>query len=173
MNGTIFFIQVYEDDPNYKKYSTSIEEQFDWVRIRHDKDIVQETGELKKPHIHYLITSNRMSISRLATLTGIPPNYIKVRANYAFAFRYLMHLDQPDKAEYSETELQGCQLQKRKFLYIDSEKEQVALHELINIVMRARNEGWKMEQMLQEIINQNLWGYYRASQSTFIQLYKQ
>lgn len=70
----------------------------------HDRDIDLGTGELKKPHWHVLVqysgptTYNNVNenICKLINAT-IPKKVISLRGYY----RYLVHLDNPEKAQYN------------------------------------------------------------------------
>lgn len=173
MKGTIWFLLIYEDDPNYKLYVENLEESFDYVKIRHDKDIVEETGELKKPHVHYLLKTNQMSIARVSEISRVPMNYIKVRTDYAFAFRYLLHLDQPDKTRYKETELEGYQLKERLRKYVECDREEAVITDILEIIEYHKAHGSATKHLLNDILRSGYWGYWKQSQSTFLMLWKE
>ena len=74
----------------------------------HDKDI-NPTGELKKPHYHVLIqfdgpTTYKNVKENICDLIGatIPKNVISMRGYY----RYLCHLDNPEKYQYDVNDIQ-------------------------------------------------------------------
>lgn len=73
----------------------------------HDKD-VNPTGEVKKPHYHVLIqfdgpTTYKNVKENICDLIGatIPKNVISMRGYY----RYLCHLDNPEKFQYDVNEI--------------------------------------------------------------------
>lgn len=72
----------------------------EFAYILHDKD-VDENGELKKPHIHWV---GRLKAARylaaLADDLGIAENMIERCRSFDAFIRYLIHADDPDKFHY-------------------------------------------------------------------------
>ena len=72
----------------------------EFAYILHDKD-VDESGELKKPHIHWV---GRLKAARylaaLADDLGIAENMIERCRSFDAFIRYLIHADDPDKFHY-------------------------------------------------------------------------
>lgn len=73
----------------------------------HDRDVIESTGEQKKPHYHCIIcydgpvTFQNVS-SLISPLNGpIPQPLESVKG----AFRYLIHQDNPEKAQYLASEV--------------------------------------------------------------------
>lgn len=73
----------------------------------HDRDVIESTGEQKKPHYHCIIcydgpvTFQNVS-SLIAPLHGpIPQPLESVKG----AYRYLTHQDNPEKAQYSASDV--------------------------------------------------------------------
>lgn len=104
-----YFVAIlYEDDINYEKYLNNIKKKFTEVTyIKHDKDITDE-GELKKTHIHILfkVGENARHLNAVAKDIDIPSNYLQ-GCNKTKMLRYLIHLDNPEKTQYSINEVQG------------------------------------------------------------------
>lgn len=73
----------------------------------HDRDIIEATGELKKPHWHVLVcfpgpTTFRKVNSLCAELNSpIPKRIMSVIGIY----RYFTHADNPEKAHYNEEDI--------------------------------------------------------------------
>ena len=68
----------------------------------HDRDINEETEELKKPHYHLLLHYTSLKSQRQVKEDLEPLGAVgaeRVRALGAYA-RYLVHADDPDKAQY-------------------------------------------------------------------------
>ena len=70
----------------------------------HDKDIANvETGELKKPHRHVIAmwpnTTTRRNAERFFEQFHGPKTILRLESPRGMA-RYLIHLDDPDKAQY-------------------------------------------------------------------------
>lgn len=84
----------------------------DWAYILHDKDIVEETGELKKAHYHWVGSMrNPLQISTVINRLEVPPQaveFVKKRGgkdNWKGAVRYLIHDVNPEKHQYDTTEV--------------------------------------------------------------------
>lgn len=76
--------------------------------IVHDQDLDEETGQIKRPHIHLVMeTQTRHTclgvVRSIADGFGINQNRVSVREckHLKLAIRYLTHLDDPEKAVYN------------------------------------------------------------------------
>lgn len=87
------------EDYDYKDVLEAIEAYFtEWAWILHDKD-VDENGEIKKPHIHFVgLMRGPLKISTVASRIGLPDNYIRFADKWKSVVRYLVH-DTPDSEE--------------------------------------------------------------------------
>lgn len=76
----------------------------------HDKDIIEVSGELKKPHWHVIVcfpgpTTFKKVNSLCSELNSpIPKRIMSVVGVY----RYLTHKDNPEKAQYEESDIIQC-----------------------------------------------------------------
>lgn len=69
--------------------------------IRHDKDY-NEDGSSKKAHYHVLICMRKaVNINTIASLFMIAPNLIDTIGDAVSSYRYLTHLDNPEKYQYT------------------------------------------------------------------------
>lgn len=98
---------VYPDSSSYDykerlNVLSSLFEEFAYCL--HDKDIKDDgTGELKKPHVHWLGRSqDKKTASGLAFITGFPKNDFELLNSFAGSVRYLIHLEHPDKYQYPQ-----------------------------------------------------------------------
>ena len=105
-----FSVILYPDaeNYNYEEVLAACCEYFpEWAYILHDKDTVED-GSPKKPHYHVV---GRLEGSRtpqtVANRIGVPANYVDCKKGYTFkkGVRYLVHLDNPDKAQYSSEQI--------------------------------------------------------------------
>lgn len=79
----------------------------------HDRDVWQDThddhieGELKKPHYHCMIIFNggTRASQALAALQPLGINYVEPVNSINTLTRYFIHLDNKDKAQYSESDI--------------------------------------------------------------------
>lgn len=68
--------------------------------ITHDQD-VNEQGELKKPHIHWVGRRYSPSvISAVSNAIKVPENDIEYCKSFKASLRYLVHADSKDKFQY-------------------------------------------------------------------------
>lgn len=74
----------------------------------HDRDIFEDTGELKKPHYHVLLHfPSKKSMSQIYEIenklgSNAPPEDV---ASFEGYFRYLIHIDDPEKAQYNKEDI--------------------------------------------------------------------
>lgn len=66
----------------------------------HDKDVDPDTGELKKPHIHWVGKRSQTTIQHVSSLIGLPERDINICKKFNKAVRYLIHADDANKFQY-------------------------------------------------------------------------
>lgn len=105
---------LYPDDPKLPEYFARLRklienEGLDWSCVLHDRDLKEDgSGEFKDEHFHFLVRyHNPVTLSRLTLDTGIPVNYVKAKSHLQSTVRYHIHLDHPEKAQYSPAEVYG------------------------------------------------------------------
>lgn len=79
----------------------TIQEYFDeWAWIIHDKD-VDENGELKKPHVHWVGSiANPVPLTTIANRLTVPEQFVEFVKSWKGSIRYLVHASNPEKAQY-------------------------------------------------------------------------
>lgn len=99
---------LYPDSESYdcETLLSTIRSKFiDWAYILHDKDI-NENGELKKPHIHWVGRATPRCLSVVSNFLGLPENDIEVVKNFDNMVMYLIHLNDIDKFQYSPDDVE-------------------------------------------------------------------
>ena len=99
---------LYPDSESYdcEKLLSTIRSKFiDWAYILHDKD-VNENGELKKSHIHWVGRATPRCLSVVSNFLGLPENDIEVVKNFDNMVMYLIHLNDIDKFQYSPDDVE-------------------------------------------------------------------
>lgn len=99
---------LYPDSESYdcETLLSTIRSKFiDWAYILHDKD-VNENGELKKPHIHWVGRATPRCLSVVSNFLGVPENDIEVVKNFDNMVMYLIHLNDIDKFQYSPDDVE-------------------------------------------------------------------
>lgn len=84
-----------------------IQANYQYASIVHDKDI-DESGEPKKKHVHVMARfGNARWVDSIASELGIETHYIHKCGSLEKYGRYLVHADDPDKAQYRLDDVQG------------------------------------------------------------------
>lgn len=99
---------LYPDSESYdcETLLSTIRSKFiDWAYILHDKD-VNENGELKKPHVHWVGRATPRCLSVVSNFLGLPENDIEVVKNFDNMVMYLIHLNDIDKFQYSPDDVE-------------------------------------------------------------------
>lgn len=99
---------LYPDSESYdcETLLSTIRSKFiDWAYILHDKD-VNENGELKKPHFHWVGRATPRCLSVVSNFLGLPENDIEVVKNFDNMVMYLIHLNDIDKFQYSADDVE-------------------------------------------------------------------
>lgn len=100
---------LYTDDIMFNFRFEKIK-KMDTVYILHDKDttIIDNKKEIKKAHYHVLFNfTNARSINSLADELQLDVHYIDVVDSFKGYSRYLIHLDDKDKYQYSIEDIKG------------------------------------------------------------------
>ena len=94
-----FCLLLYPDDKSHMEALEKIKASYDYAYVLHDKDALEETGEIKKAHYHVVLISGKNAIwsSALSKDLGITPNYIQRCKNVDRALEYLVHFNEEEK----------------------------------------------------------------------------
>lgn len=76
----------------------------EWAYILHDKDM-DEKGELKKPHIHWVGQRSACTLDFVASSLEVPENDIEYCRKFKRSIRYLVHKDSLSKYQYEVDEI--------------------------------------------------------------------
>lgn len=76
----------------------------EWAYILHDRD-VNDDGSPKKPHIHWVGRGDPRSVSAVARFLGVRPNDVEIGKSFTALVQYLIHQNDPEKAQYSPFEV--------------------------------------------------------------------
>ena len=84
---------------------------YNFAAILHNKDVYEDgehQGELKKPHWHVVMRfKNAVWNTSIAKELGIAPNYLEACKNVDGSLLYLVHSENPEKAQYDYEEVFG------------------------------------------------------------------
>lgn len=102
--------------------------------ISHDKDI-KEDGQPKKKHIHLILWFDReKSIKALSKELNFPINRIKWKADIYGTLQYLIHKNNPEKAQYDYKEIHSDIDGLYEYIY-PTEKEEVSEEDDLRVIM--------------------------------------
>lgn len=105
-----FLGTLYPDSESYdiEVIKDRIKEYFvEWAFCIHDKD-VDENGELKKPHLHWVARRpSDVPISAVSTALELPEHDIEIARNFRSGVRYLIHADSSEKFQYSKDSIES------------------------------------------------------------------
>ena len=72
----------------------------EWAMCVHDKD-VDDDGNIKKLHLHWVGRCDPRKISSCAKILGLKPNEIEKGRDFKSLVQYLIHFNDHDKFQYS------------------------------------------------------------------------
>lgn len=157
----IFFILLYPDNKKHVEALERIRKVYEYVAIKHDKDVTEE-GELKKVHYHvFLRFKNAKWNTAVLDELGLEARFIEEIKSEKAALGYLLHANEEDKHHYDTSELEGSKSLIRKlkeYLKADAASSEEmfsqlsrAIHEL-NIVSYAQLVAYaEMEGLVKEL----------------------
>lgn len=100
---------LYPDAENYDCESVlqALDTHFEeWAYILHDSDVNPDTGELKKPHYHWLGKQKSAGlVSTVANKLQIPEHDIECIKSWKGSVRYLIHIDSLEKFQYKREDI--------------------------------------------------------------------
>lgn len=141
----LFILVLYPDSTSYdfEEVMRNIKSYKKWAYALHDKDIKEESQELKKIHYHIIIkTDNATTISALSKKLGINDNYIEKVRNERSMIRYLIHLDDTDKFHYEKDIIKSSKLYSRfvQKCFDDLEDEPTQLSNIYSFITDLKDK---------------------------------
>mgnify|MGYP004633745199 CR=1 FL=1 len=129
----------------------------EFAYILHDKD-TDENGELKKPHIHWVGKRDSPApLSTIANALKIPANDIEFAKNYRSSLRYLVHMDNKDKYQYSPNAVTA------NFPYVDVLKDRVEAMKAKMIYDYIHNNPCTVDSLCSWCLENDLWSEFRRN----------
>lgn len=172
---SLYWTLILYDDSENLNFHEKIEKLkgYEYLYIKHDKDIVPQTGEIKKIHYHVVLKfKNYKWLKSLSEELSIPMNYFEPVKNLNNILCYLIHYKEETKHHYDLTEVKGSHSFKDKLNKlinsIDlSEDERVSI--IFNYIM-TRTRYTTFSEMTSYILSKGLWADFRRSYGIFIRL---
>lgn len=130
--------------------------------IKHDKDINEETQQLKTIHYHLVVDFNgnyRVGtiINWLTDIFHINENQISIQkcTSLEMQTRYLCHVDDFDKYQYDPQDIVSSDLGKVRKWY-----EKIFIKDLEDCVQAVKRRHYDLETIMTEVANYDKWRKY-------------
>lgn len=130
--------------------------------IKHDKDVNEETKQLKTIHYHLVIDFNgnyRVGtiMNWLTEIFNLNENQISIQkcTSLEMQARYLCHIDDFDKEQYDPQEIASNDLSKVRKWY-----EKVFIKDLEDCVKTVKDRHYDLETIMTTIANYDKWRKY-------------
>lgn len=144
----------------------------DYVYILHDQDIDDETGSLKKEHIHVVMSfTNYKWNTALSQEIELPINYLQPVNSLDNILLYLLHFGKKEKHQYSIDLLCGgaslIMKLKRKINTFNKDESQ-CVSDIINYIIENKNISFT--NLVKWVASNGYWADFRRASSIFIKL---
>lgn len=128
--------------------------------ILHDSDY-NEDGELKKPHYHVVCKKgsgvNLTTIQNRYGKLGVLSNHIYIITSYKQQLRYLLHLDDKEKAQYSSDEVESNVVDLAK--YFNQKPEGLQVLDMVD----ERLNGMSYRQIIECAVKNGTYDVFRKN----------
>ena len=169
---TFAFILYTETNPNHPGILEALRQRYQYLAVKHDRD-KDADGNIKPAHWHCIVKFRHPRWrSAVSQEMGIEANLLQDCKNFEGNARYMLHLDDPDKAPYDFEELEGslkalaepaCIGQEtesdrvmRIIELLDAERRTLSMREFVLLLCKAglysdcRRGGYIMRELLSE-----------------------
>ena len=165
-----FICVIYDDDENFENQMFNLLQEKDVIYIKHDRDVNEETGELKKPHYHFVIKlKNACTISALANRVGVGENMVEpIKKNVNAAMRYLIHDKCENKFQYDVKDVKSNSdklLRKFQDLILDETPETDKIITIQDYIDSFDGQYVKLSLLAKHVQKINMWDAYRRNYS--------
>lgn len=126
------------EDITHFKAIQYIKSNYKYALITHDKDLDTE-GNLKKSHTHVVLAlDNSQEDNTICNVLGISYNYLQSISSIKGSLEYLIHLNNPDKFQYSLDEVEGDLKNKLEDYLLEAIPEHERFRDLLDIIYKER-----------------------------------
>ncbi len=161
MRSKNFTISLYPENEKDILTLEYIKNNYNYAYIIHNKD-TDDDGVVKKEHIHTIIMfENAKEMKTVAKELNIEQNRIEKIKSLKYMIRYLIHLDQPEKAQYDIKEIKTNLKDIAKYFKTQSFEQQEMLKILEYIY--SIDSYIYYYQVLEYVLNNNYYSTYRRA----------
>lgn len=167
-----FCLLLYPDDPIHMEALARIESSYDYAYVLHDKDVIEESGEIKKAHYHVVLISGKNAIwsSALAKELGIEVNYIQLCRNVDRALEYLIHFNEEEKYQYSIEDVKGTlKARLNQLINCTNKSESDKVSELIEFI-ETYDGHLTISTFSKHCASVGMWDVFRRAGTIFIKI---
>lgn len=160
------------DNLNFNDKIQIITQNYDYVYIKHDKDI-DSNGNLKKTHYHIILKfTNYKWLKSLSDELNIPMNYFEKINSLNNMLVYLIHYNSPDKYQYSLSEVLGTSSLKIKLNKCISNIEHCEEDKIMIILefIYSCPTTLTYRDLVSFVLNKGLWADFRRSANIIFKL---
>lgn len=168
-----YVLLLYPDtNDKHKKALALLRQGYNYLAIQHTEDTTEE-GMPKGAHFHCLVKFRQPRwLSAVSEELGVEPNLFRDCKSFDGYARYMLHLDNPEKAQYDFEALEGSlkdlaekacigqetesERLERLLDLLDQQTEVLSMRKFVRLVCKAglyadcRRAGYLMKQMLDE-----------------------
>lgn len=143
------------------------EDKLEEYKLKHNGELPDwKPGEIKKPHYHIVVHSSSNCILRNAARKfGVESNYVEKVGNLRKMIRYLVHLDNPEKHQYSPDTIITNNSEKLE----DYLKEEMSTTDKAKLILDFiyTDDCYNLSSLAQFAINNNCWDELRRGQHIY------
>lgn len=171
----LMYEETNEEKEKVKKVTEYLKKFYGYAKIKHDKDIETETGELKKEHIHIVVKlSDAKTRKALAKELDIEYRHIEPSSKLRNALRYLIHADEDeDKFKYDKSEIEtNIEYELNKATTnTATENEEEKVMKITEYILNEKPK--KLSQLLIWAVNNNCYSELRRNSVFFREMIKE
>lgn len=160
------------DNLNFIDKIQIIAQNYDYVYIKHDKDI-DSNGNLKKVHYHVILKfTNYKWLNSLSEELNIPMNYFEKINSLNNMLVYLIHYNNSDKYQYSLNDVFGTSSLKIKLNKCISNIEHTEEDKIMIILdfIYSYPTNLTYRDLVSFILNKGLWADFRRNANIIFKL---
>lgn len=169
---TYSFLLYPDTNDKHKNTLALLRQGYNYLAIRHAEDTTEE-GAPKGPHFHCILKFRQPRwLSAVSEELGVEPNLFRDCKSFDGYARYMLHMDNPEKAQYDFEALEGTlkdlaekacigeETESERVLrlieLLDAQEDYLTMKQFVVIVCKAglyadcRRAGYLMKQMLDE-----------------------
>lgn len=161
-----FCLVLYPEDETHREALVKLATNYDYVSIVHDKDIYEsgeQEGKLKKPHWHVVLRfKNAVWNSSIAKELGITMNYLEPCRDLRNSLLYLIHYNNPEKAQYDIADVVGpLGKELPRLINVEDKSESEIMLEIRGFIQS--NQYLSIDSLLVWACEQGYYSYVRRS----------